>query len=127
MKEEQRYALDLPARDRCEGADLLDVRRVQLRQCPLPHFEMPFGDRLRRVGGHLEQKRVRVAEHRLAAERGEPVEGLRGLRAALRDVAEADDLVDPDALDIFQHNAEGDVVRVLVGDEREAHAARLPA
>ena len=86
---------------------------------------MPLGDRLRRVGGHLEEKRVRVAEYRLAAERGEPVESLRGLRAALRDVPEADDLLDPDALDIFQRNAEGDVVRVLVGDKRDAHAARL--
>jgi hypothetical protein len=61
---------------------------------------MQFGDRLRRVGGHLEENRVRVAEGRLAAGRGEPVERLRRLCAALRDVPEADDLLDPDALDI---------------------------
>jgi hypothetical protein len=56
---------------------------------------MQFGDRLRRVGGHLEEKRVRVAEHRLAAERGEPVERHRRLCAALGDVSEAENLLDP--------------------------------
>ena len=76
--------------------------------------------------GNLEQERVRVAEHGLAPERRETVERLRGFGAALHDVAEADDVVDTDALDVLEHGAEGDVVRVLVRDEREAHAARLP-
>ena len=73
-----------------------------------------------RVLGNLEQERVGVAEHRLAAERREAVERLRGLRAALHDVAEADDLLDAEPLDVVERGTKGDVVAVLVGDEREA-------
>ena len=72
------------------------------------------------VVGKLEQERVRVAEHRLAAERREAVERLRGLRAALHDVAEADELLHAEPLDVVEHGTKGDVVSVLVGDEREA-------
>ena len=103
------------------------MRRVQLRQRPLAHLELPLGDRLRRVVGNLEQERVRVAEHRLAAERGEPVERLRRLGAALHDVAEADDLVDSEPLDVLERGAEGDVVAVLVGESARRTARGYPA
>ncbi len=48
-----------------------------------------------------------------------------GSVAALHDVAEADDLVDAEPLDVVEHGAEGDVVPVLVGEEREAHGQSL--
>src|SRR5205823_7282253 len=60
-------------------------------------------DRLRRVGGNLEQESVRVPEHRLAAEGREPVERLRRLGSALHDVAEADDLLHAEPLDVGEH------------------------
>jgi hypothetical protein len=121
VEEEHRHAFELAMDDRREGADLLELRGAQPRQRPLAHLEVPLGDRLRRVGGYLEQERVRVAEHRLAAEGREAVKGFRRLRAALRDVAEADDLLDTEPLDVLECGTEGDVVAVLVGEECEAH------
>ena len=95
VEEEQGHAVELAANDRREGADLLELRRVQLRKRPVAHLELPLGDRLRRVVVYLEQERIGVAEHRLAAESRKAVERLRRLRAALHDVAEADDLLTP--------------------------------
>src|SRR5205823_11771558 len=114
------------ADDRLEGADLVEVRGPELRQRPLADLEELLGDRLGRVGRHFEQQRVRVAEHRLAAERRETVERLRGLGATLHYVAEADELVHAEPLDVLERGTEGDVVRVLVREEREPHGARLP-
>src|SRR5262249_1660351 len=58
--------------------------------------------------------------------RGEAVERLRGLSPALDDVAEADDLLHTEPFHVRECGAEGDVVPVLVGDERETHSVRLP-
>src|SRR5205823_4901273 len=102
---------------RQEGADQVEVRIVQLRQGPFPHLELLLGDRLGGVRRYLEEEGVAVSKHRLTAKPPEPVERLRRLRAALSDVAEADDLVDDDALDIRDHGIEGDVVAVLVRDQ----------
>jgi hypothetical protein len=98
-----------------------ELGTAQLRKRPLANLELPLGDRLRRVGGDLEQERVRVAKHCLAAERREAVERLRGLRASLYDVAEADDLLDPEPFDVLECGAEGDVVPVLIREEPETH------
>ena len=117
--------IELAADGRCEGADLLEVGRVELRQGPFPHLELALGHRLRRVERDFEQERVRVAEHRRAAEGREAVEGLRRFRPALHDVAEADDLVHAEPFDVLERRPERDVVRVLVRDEREAHAQSL--
>ena len=124
MEEEQGNAVELAADDRRERADLLDLRRVELGERPLAHLELALGDRLRRVGRNLQQERVRVAEHRLAAERGQAVERLGRLRAALRDVAKANDLFDTEPLDVLERRSEGDVVPVLVGEEGEAHGGQ---
>jgi hypothetical protein len=70
---------------------------------------------------------VGVADHRLATERGEPVEHLCRLGAALGNVAEADDAVDSDPLDVVDDRAERDVVSVLVGDERDPRHAQKSA
>ncbi len=125
VEEDERCAVELAADDRREGAHLLDVRGVQLRQRPLAYLELAFSDRLRRVRGNLEQERVRVAEHRRAAEGRQTVECLPGLRPALHDVAEADDLFHAEPLDVLDRSAEGDVVPMLVGDESEAHGHSL--
>ena len=121
VEEEQGHAVELAANDRREGADLLELGRRQLRKRPVAHLELPLGDRLRRVVVYLEEERIGVAEHRLAAESRKAVERLRGLRAALHGVAEADDLRHAEQLDVLERGSEGDVVPVLVGDEREAH------
>ena len=126
VEAEKSHAVKFQSDDRPEGANLLELRGAQPRQRPFAHLEEPLRDRFRRVGGHVEQQRVRIAEHRLAAEGGEAVEGLRRLRATLRDIAEADDLLHAEPLDVLEHGTEGDVVRVLIGDERESHGARLP-
>jgi Phosphodiester glycosidase len=127
VEEDHGDAFELSPDDRREGANLFEVRGVQLRQRPLAHLEEPLGDRFRGVGGYLEEEVVGVAEHRLAAERGKSVERLPRLGPALGRVPEAHDLVDSDALEILDHHPEGDVVAVLVGDECEPHAARLPS
>jgi hypothetical protein len=127
VAEEQAHAAELTADHRLERADLSELRLAELRQRPLPHLELALGQGLRRVLGDLEQERVRVAENGGAAQRAQPVEGLRGLNAALDHVAEAHDLVDPEPAQILDGRSEGDVVAVLVGEECEPHAARLPS
>jgi hypothetical protein len=94
---------------------------AQSAEGPLAYLEQYVGDRLRGVGRQLEQKVVAVAENRRISEGAQPVERLRGLRAALGDVAQADRGVDADAVDVCHGRRERDVVAVHVGDESDPH------
>jgi hypothetical protein len=55
-----------------------------------------------------------------AAQGPQSVDALRGLRPALRHVAERHDLVDALALELTQHGVERDCVPVHVGNQRDA-------
>ena len=125
MKEEQGHLVERAVHDRRERADLRDMRSAELGQRPLAYFELTVGHRLRRLGRYLEQERIRVAEHRLAAESRETVECLRRFRPALRDIAEADDLLDSKPFDVVERGAEGDVVPVLIREKCETHGQSL--
>src|SRR5581483_5831667 len=77
--------------------------------------------RLGRVLGQLEQERVGVTEDDGPAERGEPVEHLARLVAALDGVAEADGALDALRVELGDDRREGVVRAVDVRDERERH------
>src|SRR5919197_3601601 len=66
--------------------------------------------RLRRAWIEGEEKLVRVAEDAAAAELTQSVDALRRLRPALRDVAEADDLVERLGAELCEHRVEPDGV-----------------
>ena len=88
-------------------------------------IELRLGDRLRRVVRHVEEEVVGVAEDDRPAERSETVEHLAGLAAALHGVAETDDLLDPEPLELCDHCGERGVVAVDVRDERERHGSTI--
>ncbi len=113
------FELDIEGGEK--GADLLEVARLEPAERPLAALELRLGDRLGRVGRHLEQERVGVAEDHRPAEPGEPVEHLGRLRAALRDVAETDDLTDAEPLELSDDHRKRGVVAVNVRDERDGH------
>lgn len=60
-------------------------------------------------------------QHVPGPERPQPVERRRGLGAALGDVAERNDDVGLEPLEIGNHGLEGDVVPVDVRDEPDSH------
>ena len=119
-------AVELDVERRHERADLLEVTRLELRRASTSRRSscasvIASGESVR----HLEQEVVGVAEDHRPAERGEPVEHLARLVAALHGVAEADDLLDPEALELGDDRSERRVVAVDVRDERERHGSTI--
>ena len=97
------------------------VARGELSERPGATLQLCFCDRLGRIRRHLEQERVGVPEEHRPAEVSKAVEHLSRLRPALRDVAEAHDLLDAESLQHRYDSGEGDIVAVDVRDERERH------
>ncbi len=113
--------VELDVDRRLERADLLEVVGIELRQRPFALVEVSLRERLGRVRRDLEQKGVGVSEHDGPAELREPVEHLARLVAALHRIAEADDAVDAEALELCDDGCQRVVGTVDVGDERERH------
>jgi hypothetical protein len=70
---------------------------------------------------------IRVAHHDRASQVAETLEALGRLRAALRVIAEADDVVDGLAAEIGEERVEGDRVAVDVREQRDADDRLLAA
>ena len=79
-----------------------------------------LGERL--AVGDLEDGQVGVAEHGRPAERGDQVERLGRLAAALDEVAAEEDLVDGLRAQVGQDGLEGGQGAVGVGDDGQAEA-----
>src|SRR5581483_3266795 len=73
----------------------------------------------RRVLGNLQKEVIGVSQHGSATEHLQSLEGLPWLRPSLQHVSETDHLVDADAVDVVDGRLERDVVRVLVGYQRQ--------
>ena len=72
-----------------------------------------------------QEELIGIAEDASPTELAEPVDGLDRLRTTLRDVPEANDLVEFVAHDLRDHRVEADGVAVQVGHERDAHASAV--
>ena len=71
----------------------------------------------------IEEEFIVVSEDTRTAEFPQRIEDEPGARTERRDVAEADEPIDPDPIDARAHRAEGRFVSMEVGDQGDAHEA----
>jgi hypothetical protein len=73
----------------------------------------------------IEHEGVRVPHHDRAAEAGEQVEAGPGLRPALRDVAEADGLLETLGRELREHGPQRDGVAMGVREDRRSQVREI--
>jgi hypothetical protein len=106
---------------RREAANELTVVLVELRQRPRAE---PLAQVVLCAEAVVEEPVVGVAEDDRTAELVHPAKAVRRLRAALDEVAEADEPVDARGLQLGEDSVEPDAVSVDVGEDAELDQAR---